>query len=90
MLSNYIGPRMNSPSINSVNSPVAHCSSIFHLIDDPRLTKDSYVFIDNGMLVVENGIIIAAGERNEIEPTGHLSGLLYLVAKINQIPPSQP
>ena len=60
---------MNSLTTNSVNSTVAHCSSIFHLIDDPRLTKDSYVFIDNGMLVVENGIIIAVGERNEIEPT---------------------
>ena len=64
-----MGLLMSNLSNDSVKSPVAHCSSIFHLTDDPRFTKNSYVFIDNGMLVVENGIIIAAGERNEIEPT---------------------
>jgi guanine deaminase len=44
---------------------VAHRASIFHLLDDPRFQPDAYQFIEDGLLVVSNGKVVAIGEASE-------------------------
>ena len=45
---------------------VAHRGSLFHLLNDPRFHQDSVEFIEDGILLVSDGVIISAGPANEI------------------------
>ena len=47
---------------------VAHRASIFHLLDDPRFHSDAYQFIEDGLLVISNGKVVAVGEASEELP----------------------
>lgn len=60
---------MTTPRENISQTLTAHYASIFHLLDDPRFNENSIEFIDDGILVVEGGKIIAVGERCKIEPS---------------------
>jgi guanine deaminase len=41
----------------------AYRASIFHVLDDPRYNKDAYEFLEDGILVVENGKVSALGHK---------------------------
>jgi len=46
----------------------AYRASIFHVLDDPRYNKDAYEFLEDGILVVENGKVSALGHAEAILP----------------------
>jgi len=49
----------------------AYKGSVFHMVDDPAIVgvEAAHRYFADGMLVVDNGHVISAGHRSDIEPT---------------------
>lgn len=47
-----------------MSATIAHRASIFHLLDDPRSFPEAYQCIDDGLLVVRDGKVVAMGEAS--------------------------
>jgi len=49
----------------------AYKGSVFHMIDDPTIvgSEAAHQYYEDGMLVIEDGRVLAAGNRRDIEPT---------------------
>ena len=49
----------------------AYAGAVFHMIDDPSIVgiEAAHEYFENGLLVVEDGHVIAAGNRVDIEST---------------------
>jgi len=49
----------------------AYKGSVFYMVDDPAIVEieAAHHYFADGMLVVDNGHVVAAGDRSDIEPT---------------------
>lgn len=56
----------NLSPAQTATGPIAYRGSIFHLLDDPAKSKDAYQYIEDGLLVVENGKVKQVGEASDL------------------------